>query len=398
MTQSSSPQRVVVLGATGSIGAATLDVIARSPDRFELVGIAANRSVSALADLCRTHRPSRAVVADAAKGEELKEVLSGSGIKVGAGEDALVELATMPADIVVAAISGAAGLAPTVAAIRRGGRVAIANKECLVTAGTLVMEEARRAGATILPVDSEHNAIFQVFEDTAAEAVAEVVLTASGGPFRTWSKADMAAARPEQALKHPNWSMGAKITIDSATMMNKGLELIEAFHLFPITADQLSVVVHPQSIIHGMVRYVDGSCLAQLGTPDMRTPISNCLSWPARGPAGVEPLDLVKVGSLSFEAPDVDRFQCLALAQAALRRGEGAPTALNAANEVAVAAFLDGRIGFLEIAATIERVLNCAERDHMLVEPKSLDDVAGLDAYARRVGTDAIAGMAGTGA
>lgn len=382
------PLRVVVLGATGSIGLAALDLIGRAPDRFEVVGLAANRNATALAELARLHRSPRAVVADPAAAGPLAEALSGSGVETAAGEAALVELATVPADIVIAAISGAAGLAPTVAAIRTGTRVAIANKECLVTAGTLVMEEARRAGATILPVDSEHNAIFQVFEDHASSAVEEVILTASGGPFRTWSTQEMAAAGPEQALKHPNWSMGAKITIDSATMMNKGLELIEAFHLFPIHHDQLSVVVHPQSIIHGMVRYSDGSCLAQLGMPDMRTPIANCLNWPSRAGAPVEKLDLARIGSLTFEAPDLERFECLALAIAAMRRGDGAPTLLNAANEVAVAAFLDRQIGFLDIAATVERVLNQAERDHMVAEPASLDDVAALDVYGRRVGRE----------
>ena len=379
------PLRIVVLGATGSIGLATLDLIGRAPDRFELVGLAANRNAAALAELARKHKAPRAVVADPTAGAALADALAGSGIETAAGEAAVVDLAGAPADIVMAAISGAAGLAPTVTAIRTGTRVAIANKECLVTAGTLVMDEARQAGATILPVDSEHNAIFQVFEDHAASAVEEVILTASGGPFRTWSKEQMAAAGPEQALKHPNWSMGAKITIDSATMMNKGLELIEAFHLFPIDHDQLSVVVHPQSIIHGMVRYSDGSCLAQLGMPDMRTPIANCLNWPSRAAAPVERLDLARIGSLTFEAPDLERFTCLALA---MRRGNGAPTLLNAANEVAVAAFLDKRIGFLDIAATVERVLNRAERDHMVSEPSSLDDVADLDAYGRRVGAE----------
>lgn len=384
------PDRVVVLGATGSVGEAALDVLARSPERFEVVGLAAHRNVAGLAEIARRHRPERVVIADEGEGEALAAALSGSGIATGSGAAALVELATLPADIVVAAISGAAGLAPTIAAIRTGARVAIANKECLVTAGALVMSEAERAGATILPVDSEHNAIFQVFEDHAVDTIEEVILTASGGPFRTWSKAEMERAGPEQALKHPNWSMGAKITIDSATMMNKGLELIEAYHLFPLTPDQLSVVVHPQSIVHGLVRYADGSCLAQLGMPDMRTPISNCLNWPARGTAPVEPLDLVKIGSLTFEAPDFDRFECLALAVAALRRGAGAPTLLNAANEVAVHAFLKSRIGFLDIAGTVERVLNRAERDHMMSEPTCLDEVAGLDAYGRRVGEEAI--------
>ena len=296
------PLRIVVLGATGSIGLATLDLIGRAPGRFEVVGLAANRNAAALAELARKHKAPRAVVADPTAGAALADALAGSGIETAAGEAAVVDLAGAPADIVMAAISGAAGLAPTVAAIRTGTRVAIANKECLVTAGTLVMDEARQAGATILPVDSEHNAIFQVFEDHAASAVEEVILTASGGPFRTWSKEQMAAAGPEQALKHPNWSMGAKITIDSATMMNKGLELIEAFHLFPIDHDQLSVVVHPQSIIHGMVRYSDGSCLAQLGMPDMRTPIANCLNWPSRAAAPVERLDLARIGSLTWSA------------------------------------------------------------------------------------------------
>ncbi|MEW5421030.1 1-deoxy-D-xylulose-5-phosphate reductoisomerase [Amorphus sp. 3PC139-8] len=390
----SLPLRVVVLGATGSIGTATLDVMSQAPDRFRLVGIAAHRNADALADIAKRHRPERVVIADEGQEGALADALAGTGIATAAGLAALTDLGAMPADIVVAAISGAAGLAPTLAAIRTGTRVAIANKECLVTAGSLVMAEAKRAGATILPVDSEHNAIFQVFEDNALDAIEEVILTASGGPFRTWDRAKMAAAGPEQALKHPNWSMGAKITIDSATLMNKGLELIEAYHLFPVRPDQLSVVVHPQSIVHGLVRYSDGSCLAQLGTPDMRTPIANCLNWPDRAPTRVKPLDLVEIGSLTFEAPDLDRFECLGLAMAALRRGEGAPTLLNAANEVAVFAFLEKRIGFLDIAACVERVLNSAERAHMVSEPKSLDDVAALDAYARRTAKEAISELA----
>jgi len=295
----------------------------------------------------------------------------------------VVEAARRPTDMVVSAIVGAAGLAPSLAALSATRTLALANKETLVTAGVCFMAEAARRGVTVLPVDSEHNAIFQVLERHAEREVAEIVLTASGGPFRTLSAEAIAAATPAMALRHPNWSMGRKITIDSATLMNKGLELIEADHLFAVGPDRLSVLVHPQSVVHGMVRYTDGSILAELGSPDMRTPIGYCLAWPERRPTPVKPLDLAALGTLTFEAPDRGRFPCLALAEAAMRRGDGAPSVLNAANEIAVEAFLDGRIGFMGIPGLVERTLSWAEGAGMMREPASLGEALDLDAASR---------------
>jgi len=302
----------------------------------------------------------------------------------------VLEAASRPADMVMAAITGAAGLAPTLAAARTGATIALANKECLVSAGALFMREAARHGARVLPVDSEHNAIFQVLEERNTAAVDRILLTASGGPFRTWTLDAMRAATPAAALKHPNWSMGAKITIDSATLMNKGLEVIEASLLFPAVADRIDVVVHPQSVVHGLVAYADGSMLAQMGAPDMRTPISYCLGWPQRLATTVARLDLAAIGTLTFEAPDPGRFPALGLAMAALRRGQGTTTVLNAANEVAVAAFLDGRIGFLDIAAIVETVIGRSDAAGLLVEPESLDAVFALDATARRLAGESV--------
>jgi 1-deoxy-D-xylulose-5-phosphate reductoisomerase len=318
-------------------------------------------------------------IADSMAYRALKDALSGSGIEVAAGPDAVIEAAERPADWVMASIVGAAGLAPTLAAVRRGGIVALANKESLVCAGELVMHEVASSRATLLPVDSEHNAIYQVFDFDRRDAVEELVLTASGGPFREWTREAMASVTPEQAVAHPNWDMGAKISIDSATMMNKGLELIEAHHLFATTEERISVLVHPQSVIHSLVRYKDGSVLAQLGQPDMRTPIAYTLAWPDRMEAPVERLDLAALGSLDFAAPDMQRFPALRLAREALRAGGTSPTVLNAANEVAVAAFLSKRIGFLDIAGVVDHIVT--EMPHRAAD--SLDVVLETDAEAR---------------
>ena len=367
-----TPRRVSLLGATGSVGQSTLDLIARQPDAFDVIALTAHRDVAGLAAAARQFSPEVVAIADAACYGELSAALAGSGVRVLAGPEGVVEAAATPADWVMAAIVGAAGLAPTLAAVRQGATVALANKECLVCAGTIMTDAVAAHGATLLPVDSEHNAIFQVFDQTQPDAVERLILTASGGPFRTASLVEMAAKTPAQAVAHPNWSMGAKISVDSATMMNKGLEIIEAHHLFNMPEARIDVVVHPESVIHSMVAYVDGSVLAQMGTPDMRTPIAHTLAWPARMAAPSPRLDLVAVGQLQFEAPDPLRFPCLELARAALRDGQAATVALNAANEVAVAAFLAERIGFCDIAEVGAAVLaevkgwNCASVDHIL--------------------------------
>jgi 1-deoxy-D-xylulose-5-phosphate reductoisomerase len=382
---------VSILGATGSVGKSTADLLLREPDRYRTVTLVGGRNAGALAEMAVALRAETAVLADPAGLQELRERLSGSGIVAEAGEGAVLEAAGRPADVTVSAIVGAAGLAPTLAALGGSRTVALANKECLVCAGTLFMEEARRRGVRILPVDSEHNAIFQVFEAANAASVTEIILTASGGPFRTLPAGEFAAVTPEQALRHPNWSMGAKITIDSATMMNKGLELIEASHLFPVKRSSLSVLIHPQSVVHGLVRYADGSLLAQLGSPDMRTPIAYCLAWPERRPSPVVPLDLALLGTLTFEAPDRARFPCLKLAEAALEAGGGATNVLNAANEVAVEAFLQRRIGYLDIAAVVQQCLEDAGARGILAEPATLEEALGLDAEARRFASASIA-------
>jgi 1-deoxy-D-xylulose-5-phosphate reductoisomerase len=349
---------VTILGATGSIGQSTLDLIARDSGAYEIEALTARNNASALAALALKFKPKMVAVADPSAYRRLSEALAGSGIEVAVGEEALLEAASRPADWVMAAIVGAAGLATTLAAVRRGVIVAIANKESLVCAGDLLLAEARASGATLLPVDSEHNAIYQVFDAARPERIERIFLTASGGPFRTSSLDDMRVATPEQALAHPVWRMGAKISVDSATLMNKGLEMIEASRLFPLRADQIEVLIHPQSVIHSLVAYVDGSVLAQLGSPDMRTPIAYTLAWPDRMPAPSPRLDLAALGQLTFEAPDPVRFPALKLAAQALAAGGAAPTILNAANEVAVAAFLDRRIGFLHIAQIVADVLD----------------------------------------
>jgi len=370
-------KRLTILGATGSVGASTLDLVARNPERFEVEALAAGKDWRKLADLARSTGARAAVIADPAAYADLKDALAGTGIAVSAGAAALVEAARRPADLVVAAIVGAAGLPPTLAALEAGTSVALANKEALVCAGGLMTATARRTGAAILPVDSEHNAIFQVLE--ARERVARIILTASGGPFRTATLEAMAATTPAQAVKHPTWSMGAKISVDSATLMNKGLELIEAFHLFGVRPDQLGVLVHPQSLVHGLVEYIDGSVLAQLGPADMRVPIAHALAWPERIATPVDRLDLAAIGRLDFEEADRVRFPALALAEAALAAGQCRPCILNAANEVAVAAFLEGRIGFLDIAAVVADTLAAIPAKCQ----DTLDDVAATDAEAR---------------
>jgi 1-deoxy-D-xylulose-5-phosphate reductoisomerase len=376
------PRRISVLGATGSIGSSTLDLVRRNRDRFEVVALTAHTSAGDLAALVREFEPEVAALSDHAAGQALSDMLAGAGrTEVVFGADALVEAAARPADLIVAGIVGAAGLGATLAAIRQGTAVALANKESLVCAGDLVLAERRRAGATLLPLDSEHNAIFQVFENENAADVEKLILTASGGPFRTWSRERMAAATPDEAVAHPNWSMGRKISVDSATMMNKGLELIEAAYLFPVAEPNIEILVHPQSVVHSMVAYVDGSVLAQMGTPDMRVPIAHALAWPARMETPAARLDLAAIGALEFEPPDLARFPALGLARAALAEGRGAPVVLNAANEVAVERFLDGAIGFLDIAAIVEGTLE-AVASHAVA---SLEDFRALDSESRRI-------------
>ncbi len=384
-----APRRVTILGSTGSVGTNTLDLIERQPAAFEVEALTAHRSVADLASQARRVRAKRAVIADDSLYGELKDALSGSGVAVAAGASAVSEAADQPADWIMSAIVGAAGLEPTLAAVRRGAVIALANKETLVCAGALMVNEIRRYGATMLPVDSEHNAIFQVLDFERRDSVDRIILTASGGPFRTWSREAMAGVSPEQAVAHPNWDMGAKISVDSATMMNKGLELIEAHHLFSLPESQIEILVHPQSVIHSMVSYVDGSVLAQLGQPDMRTPIAYTLAWPERMAAPVERLDLAAVGQLTFEKPDFERFPALRLARDALRAAGGAPTILNAANEVAVQAFLSGACSFLAVAQIVERTL---ERLAGL-EIGSLAEVGQVDQESRQVAREILDGL-----
>ena len=377
--EGAAPRRVTILGSTGSIGCNTIDLIVRHPGAFEVEALTAQRNVERLAEQARAVGAKQAVIGDPALHGALEKALADTDTVAAAGPEALVEAAAAPADFVMAGIVGAAGLRPTLAAAAQGAIIGLANKECLVCAGSLMLAEVERGGATLLPVDSEHNAIYQVFDFERSEGVEKIVLTASGGPFREASIETMAEATPEEAVAHPNWDMGAKISVDSATMMNKGLEMIEAFHLFPVDAEQIEVLVHPQSVIHSMVAYVDGSVLAQLGTPDMRTPIAYSLAWPARIAAPSPKLDLAALGRLTFEPPDPVRFPALRLARDALTQGGSAPIVLNAANEVAVGGFLDCRIGFLEIAQTVERCLE--QTNHRAVT--GLDDVYEIDRAAR---------------
>ena len=380
-------RRISVLGSTGSIGCSTLDIVARYPDLFAVTALTAHRNVERLIEQARQFRPQVAVIGDPALYGPLKDGLSGTGIEAAAGSDAVREAAALGADWVMAAIVGAAGLAPTLEAVRGGATIALANKECLVCAGDVFTDAVANAGATLLPVDSEHNAIYQVFDFDQAERVDRIILTASGGPFRTWSKDRMGVATVEEAVAHPNWSMGAKISVDSATMMNKGLELIEAFYLFPVREEQIEILVHPQSVIHSMVGYVDGSVLAQLGVPDMRTPIAYTMAWPARMAAPADRLDLAKIATLTFEMPDLERFPALKLARQALRAGCGAPTVLNAANEIAVARFLERRLSFLDIARVVEATLDTFAGRLGAQGPGCLEDVHALDGDARREAT-----------
>ncbi len=380
---------IAILGSTGSIGVSTLDLLEKSGAEVRVEALAAGRNVARLAEQALRWRPRLTVIADATRHAELKQRLAGSGLETAAGEAAVVAAAES-ADWVMAAIVGAAGLRPTLAAARKGAVVALANKESLVCAGPALLAAAEAAGGSVIPVDSEHSAIFQVLQPACAHRVKRLILTASGGPFRTWSKAQMAGATPEQAVAHPNWSMGAKISVDSATMMNKGLEMIEASYLFATPEPKVDVIVHPQSVIHSLVEYQDGSTLAQLGPPDMRAPIACAWAWPDRLPWPAPGLDLAQVATLSFEAPDPDRFPALRLARTALRMGGGAPAALNAANEASVAAFLDRRIGFLDIAATVERTLERMERAGELASAHNdpIDAAFDVDVRARAVARD----------
>ncbi|UTA46745.1 1-deoxy-D-xylulose-5-phosphate reductoisomerase [Simiduia sp. 21SJ11W-1] len=385
-----SLQNITVLGATGSIGVSTLDVIARHPDKYRVYAVTAAQQWQALAEQARAHGARYAVIADEQYAEPLAAALCDTDTQVLAGPSALAEVAQADAvQVVMAAIVGAAGLLPTLAAARAGKKVLLANKEALVMAGHLFMEAVAAHGATLLPIDSEHNAIFQClpvgYRAPQAAGVSKILLTASGGPFRTWSPDALAAVTPEQACAHPNWSMGRKISVDSATMMNKGLELIEACWLFNANSDQIDVVIHPQSVIHSMVQYVDGSVLAQLGNPDMRTPIAHALAWPERIASGVAPLDLIAAARLDFEAPDLGRFPCLRLAYEAAQTGAAA-TVLNAANEVAVAAFLDGRLPFDRIAHINEQVMQAVQAP----VPSTIDAVLAVDALAREAANHAL--------
>ncbi|MPZ58492.1 MAG: 1-deoxy-D-xylulose-5-phosphate reductoisomerase [Rhizobiales bacterium] len=391
MTAKSIPRRaplstastVTILGATGSIGTSTIDLISRNRSRYRVEAVTAGSNAEALAKLARDLGASFAAVADAGAYRALKDALGSSGIAAGAGESALIEAAQRPAGWVMASIAGATGLKPTLAAVERGATVALANKECLVCAGGLFIRRAAAAGTTVLPVDSEHNALFQAMGSCRREDVRRVILTASGGPFRTWTREAIAAATPAQALRHPNWSMGPKVTIDSATLMNKGLELIEAHHLFALPSEQIDVLVHPQSVVHGLVEFRDGSMVAQLGAPDMRIPIAHCLAWPERIDGPAPRLDLAKVASLTFEPPDTARFPALALARQALETGEAAPTILNAANEIAVAGFLDGRLPFAGIVALVEATLEKSEG--LARNLASVEDALAVDHTARLI-------------
>jgi 1-deoxy-D-xylulose-5-phosphate reductoisomerase len=381
------PRSVTVLGATGSVGKSTLNLVAADPARFQVQALTANRKVEELAALAKAHHAKLAAVADPEAYGDLKQALSGSDVEAAAGPEGLIRAAAMPSDWVMAAIVGAAGLPATLEAVRRGAMVALATKECLVSAGSLFMDEVRKHEATLLPVDSEHNAIFQALAGKGVVGVERLVLTASGGPFRQASAEAMTKATPALALDHPNWQMGAKITIDSATMMNKGLELIEAHHLFGIPEDRIDILVHPQSIIHSMATFTDGSVLAQLGAPDMRIPIAYALGWPERLEADTPRLDLTEIGKLTFEPPDPKRFPPLRLAREVLRTGGSAPNILNAANEVAVAAFLQERIGFADIADVVEKTLSVST-----IQPLDrLSTVFDVDEDARRQTADIIA-------
>ena len=391
----SLPRKISVLGSTGSIGVSTLDLFSQAKVEAEVMALAAGRNVERLADQALEWRPQVAVIEDETALPRLRERLAGSGIRAAAGSAAVAEAAAMDAQWVMSAIVGFAGLAPTLAAARAGAVVALANKESLICAGPTLLRTAKLAGGVVIPVDSEHSAIFQVFSPSNAQHVARLILTASGGPFRGWTREQMALATPDQALAHPNWSMGAKISIDSATMMNKGLEVIEAAYLFAMPPERIEVLIHPQSIVHSLVEYADGSTLAQLGPPDMRAPIACAFAWPDRLPWPAKKLDLARSGPLTFDDPDLERFPALRIAKSALRAGGVAPAAMNAADEVAVAAFLDRRIGFLDIAATVEETLARMDRQNMLrtAENDAVEAARVTDATARRVANDVVSGL-----
>ncbi len=374
-------KQIAIFGATGSIGASTLDLVRMHPAKFSVETLTANSSALKLAKLAREFMPARVVIADEKYYLELKNALDGTNIEVLAGDQALIDVASIHVDLFVAAIVGAAGLRPTLAAVRGGMTIALANKECLVCAGDLMMHEVSIYGATLLPVDSEHNAIFQVFDFEQPERVSKIILTASGGPFREKAVSELVNVTPAEAIAHPNWDMGAKISVDSATMMNKGLEMIEAYHLFPVRTDQIEVLIHPQSVIHSMVDYVDGSVLAQMGAPDMKIPISYCMDYPSRIETHAKKLDLASIGSLTFENPDLDRFPCLALAQDALKQGGAAPAVLNAANEIAVAAFLAENIGFNDISSVVSQTLSRLD----MKAPQSIANLLDIDSESRNV-------------
>jgi 1-deoxy-D-xylulose-5-phosphate reductoisomerase len=372
-------RKIAILGATGSIGTSTLDLVERHRDRFEVVAVTAATNADSLADIARRTGAKLAVIADESRLPQLRHLLADTDCCAAAGEEALVEAASGDADVVVGAIVGCAGLRPVMAAVETGKTVALANKEALVTAGEIMTRAAQSSGATLLPVDSEHNAIFQCLAGSRSKDISKIILTASGGPFRTASAEFIAKATPAQAVRHPNWSMGAKISVDSATLMNKGLELIEAHYLFAVPSKQLDVVIHPQSVVHSLVEFVDGSVLAQLGSPDMRIPIAYALSWPERIETPAQRLDLAAIARLDFEAPDLRRFPSLRLAREALEAGSAAPVVLNAANEVAVAGFLAGSLRFPDIVATVERALGDAD----FAAPQSIADVLEIDRATR---------------
>lgn len=375
---------VTILGSTGSVGTNTIDLILRSPERFSVDTLTGNSNVALLAEQAVNVKAKMAVIADEARYDDLKAALAGTGIEVAAGRTALIEAATRPCDLVMASIVGAAGLAPTLEAVRRGAVVGLANKECLVSAGEFFCREVAAANARLIPVDSEHSAIYQVFDFDRPERVERIVLTASGGPFRERPLDTLKDVTPEQAVAHPNWDMGAKISVDSATMMNKGLEFIEAYHLFPVKSDQIDILVHPQSVIHSMVEYVDASVLAQLGTPDMRTPIAFALAWPDRMDAPSPRLKLEDIQTLTFEAPDPVRFPAIRLAREALEVGGSAPTVMNAANEIAVGLFLARHLSFLDISRVVEETMAKIPRSTL----GSLDDVYTIDTKARDVAAE----------
>jgi len=385
----SANRRVTILGSTGSVGCNTVDLVERQPDAFQVEALTGNSNVPLLADQARRLKAKFAVVADESRYADLKKELSGSGVEIAAGPEAIVEAAARPADWVMSSIVGAAGLRPTLEAVRRGAVVALANKECLVSAGDVMMAEIARSGAVLLPVDSEHNAIFQVMDFAQADRIEKIILTASGGPFLRMDATDMEAVTREQAVAHPNWDMGAKISVDSATMMNKGLELIEAYHLFPVAEDQIEILVHPQSVVHSMVAYVDGSVLAQLGSPDMRIPIAYTLGWPQRVATPAPRLSLADIGTLTFEKPSPERFPAMRLAREALQTGGSATTILNAANEQAVQSFLGLEIGFLDIARVVEETLGRVANGPL----DTLEDVYSADATARDIAQDLISAM-----